>query len=76
VWATDAAGSMLAGYADAVAIERDVPVAVLDWKSDVTVTPAQRAHYAGQVRDYMKALGAPKGALVFMTLGTVAWIDA
>ncbi|MBX9591683.1 MAG: UvrD-helicase domain-containing protein [Hyphomonadaceae bacterium] len=73
VWAA-AEGTLLAGRADAAAWEDDAPSVVLDWKSDVQPTLADRTQYRGQLQEYMAAVGAPRGAVVYMTLGEVAWV--
>jgi hypothetical protein len=38
--------------------------AVIDWKSDVNVTPTVRAGYVHQLQQYLSATGASRGALV------------
>jgi CRISPR-associated exonuclease Cas4 len=74
IWATGE-GYLLAGRADALAIrDRRVELAV-DWKSDISPTPAVRNAYAGQLRDYLTATGAARGAIVFATLGEIVWVD-
>jgi hypothetical protein len=66
---------LVAGRADALAMrENKIDVAV-DWKSDVKPTTSIRAAYAGQLRDYLQATGAARGALVFMSLGEVVWVE-
>lgn len=69
-------GSLIAGRADAVAMEDGRPVAVLDWKSDLAPTPAQHANYLGQLAQYVRALGVPRGALVYLSTGAVVWVHA
>ena len=66
----------LAGRADAIAV-RDAQVSVVvDWKSDVAPTAADVRAHAGQIRHYMAALNAARGALVYMTSGAVQWVEA
>lgn len=67
--------TLMAGRADAVALDRDRPLAVFDWKSDVAPSRLDRAAYAGQLRQYMEAINAPRGAVVYLTLAEVDWID-
>ena len=75
IWASQAAGSVLAGRADAMAIDRNGTItAVFDWKSDVAPSPADRTQHAGQLSDYLSATGAPRGAVVYMTLGETVWV--
>jgi len=63
---------LTSGVADAVAIAGDGKIeAVIDWKSDVDPDPALVELYRGQVRDYLAATKAPKGLIVFLTLGRV-----
>lgn len=63
----------LAGRADAVAFDNG-PAVVLDWKSDVAPTSQDVRIHAEQLQRYMVAIGAPRGALVYMTSGTVHWV--
>jgi ATP-dependent exoDNAse (exonuclease V) beta subunit len=76
IWSASEGGALTAGRADAVAVQRDVLRAVLDWKSDVSPSGDDRAHHAAQLKDYLDAIGAPKGAVVYMSLGEVVWIEA
>lgn len=70
-------GDPMAGRADAVAVGPDGAVeAVIDWKSDVAPTPGAMAGHADQLRLYLEATGAQRGAIVYMSLGRVRWIDA
>jgi CRISPR-associated exonuclease Cas4 len=48
---------------------------VFDWKSDVAPTAADRQAYAGQLLQYVEAVGAPRGAVVYLTLRQLDWID-
>jgi CRISPR-associated exonuclease Cas4 len=66
---------LVAGRADALAIRENKIDVAIDWKSDVIPTTSIRAAYAGQLRDYLEATGAARGALVFMSLGEVVWIE-
>ena len=66
---------LVAGRADALAIRENKIDVALDWKSDVKPTTSIRAAYAGQLRDYLHATGAARGALVFMSLGEVVWVE-
>ena len=74
VWATVEDG-LIAGRADALAVRNGSIEAALDWKSDVNPTPSIRAGYARQLRRYLSATGAPRGALVFMSLGEIVWVQ-
>ena len=69
------AESPLAGRADALAIEDGTISVVLDWKSDVAPGERQRQDHVDQLRLYMAATGAPRGALVYSSLGWVRWVD-
>jgi hypothetical protein len=66
----------MAGRADALAIEDGNIIAVLDWKSDIAPGQDERSGYVGQLSEYLAATGAPHGALVYMSLGEVVWVDA
>lgn len=76
IYAASADGTLLAGRADAIAFTAGSPEVVLDWKSDVAPTAAEHAAYLGQLGDYLRAFGAPRGALVYLTRGEVVWLDA
>ncbi len=61
---------------DALALDPDGKIErVVDWKSDVSPTNAMREKYRVQVRDYLKASGATRGLVVYMTLGLVDQIS-
>jgi hypothetical protein len=75
VWAARGI-DLVAGRADALAIRDDKIDVAIDWKSDVSPTPTVRKSYVGQLRDYLDATGAPRGALVFLTLGEVVWVES
>jgi ATP-dependent exoDNAse (exonuclease V) beta subunit len=74
IWAARDA-YLVAGRADALAIRENKIDVALDWKSDVNPTAGIRAAYAAQLRDYLEATGAARGALVFMSLGEVVWVE-
>jgi ATP-dependent exoDNAse (exonuclease V) beta subunit len=65
----------LAGRIDAVALDEGRASVVLDWKSDVAPTEEDMRIHAGQLEDYLRTTGASRGALVYMTLGTVRWVE-
>jgi len=67
---------LTAGRADAAAYADGRPAVVFDWKSDVAPTPADRADYAAQLTEYLNVIGARRGAVVFMTLGQVQWVES
>ncbi|MEA3153019.1 MAG: CRISPR-associated exonuclease Cas4 [Betaproteobacteria bacterium] len=73
--ARNAGGILMAGRADAVAVADGQPIVVFDWKSDVAPNAADRQTYAGQLLEYMEAVGAPRGAVVYLTLRELDWID-
>jgi ATP-dependent exoDNAse (exonuclease V) beta subunit len=66
----------LAGRADAIAFDNGRASVVLDWKSDIAPTSQDTRTHTAQLRDYMIAIGAPQGAVVYMTSGSVHWIGA
>jgi hypothetical protein len=39
-------------------------------------TPAARASYRQQLTHYVHAVGADRGAVVYMTSGHIDWVDA
>ena len=67
-------GALIAGRADAAVYDGEAPDVVLDWKSDIAPSAQDRAQFRGQLQDYMTAIGAPRGAVVYMSLGEVAWV--
>ncbi len=75
VWGTDG-DVLVAGRADALAISDQGVVAAIDWKSDVNPTFAVRKAHAQQLRDYLSATDAARGAIVYVTSGKITWVDA
>lgn len=75
IWAAGE-GYLLAGRADALAIRDNRVELAVDWKSDINPSPTARSMYAGQLRDYLMATGAARGAIVFATIGEIVWVVA
>ncbi|MBZ9887559.1 UvrD-helicase domain-containing protein [Mesorhizobium sp. BR1-1-3] len=73
IWGRDQA-SLIAGRADALAIIEDRVDAAIDWKSDVHPAPAVREAHMRQLRDYLSATGAVRGAIVYLTIGEITWV--
>ena len=48
-------------------VQGNVLRAVLDWKSDVSPSRDDRLHHISQLKDDLYAVGAPKGAIVYMS---------
>jgi CRISPR-associated exonuclease Cas4 len=67
---------LIAGRADAFAQSEDGTKIVFDWKSDIAPKDAERAAYKRQLGQYLHAVGAERGAVVYMTSGRVDWIAA
>jgi hypothetical protein len=67
--------TVLSGRADAIAFGDGTASVVVDWKSDVAPSTEDIQLHAGQLRDYLASANAPRGALVYMTSGTVYWVD-
>ena len=67
-------GKDTAGRVDATAYDGAAPSVVLDWKSDLRPTSQDRAQYRQQLQEYMLAMGADRGAVVYMSLGEIAWV--
>ena len=74
VYMSDTDGTLLAGRADAIAFADGRPEVVLDWKSDLQTSPAEHAGYLSQLADYVRAFGAARGVLVYLTRGEVVWL--
>jgi exodeoxyribonuclease-5 len=73
----DTVETILTGVADAVATDgQGCPTVVVDWKSDVAANPKRREHYRSQLRDYLNALGAQRGLVVYVTEGSVERVAA
>lgn len=72
----DGAPMALAGRIDALAIRPGEPPLPIDWKSDVDPSKRDIELHARQLGDYLRALRAPRGALVYMTTGLVHWVTA
>ncbi|WP_316193890.1 UvrD-helicase domain-containing protein [Bradyrhizobium sp. SZCCHNRI1029] len=64
----------LAGRIDAIAFDGDRAEVVLDWKSDVNPSEEIVRIHCGQLKDYLRATKARRGALVYMTPGLVHWV--
>jgi ATP-dependent exoDNAse (exonuclease V) beta subunit len=66
----------MAGRADAAARRPDGALeVVIDWKSDIAPGPREMADHLDQLRLYLAATGAPRGALVYMSLGRIRWVE-
>lgn len=76
IWSSESAQALLAGRADALTVADGNVTAALDWKSDIAPTDEERLRHAGQLREYLRATKAPRGALVYMSLGEVVWLTA
>ncbi|MNV20613.1 ATP-dependent DNA helicase PcrA [compost metagenome] len=76
IYASEPDGTLFAGRADAICFTDGRPHVVLDWKSDLEPSAAERAGYVSQLADYVRAFGATRGALVYLTRGEVVWLDA
>ena len=75
IWSNLGDGQFMAGRADAVAVRGKERLAVLDWKSDISPSRDDRSGHIAQLRDYVETVGAPKGAIVYMSLGEVVWVQ-
>ncbi len=64
----------LAGRIDAIAYDGNGADIVVDWKSDIDPSDKDMRVHAGQLEDYLRVTGAPRGALVYMTPGVIRWV--
>lgn len=64
------------GRADAIFIAPEGDRIVIDWKSDVSLTPQEQAFHVAQMSTYLEATGTRRGALVYVSAGLVRWVDA
>lgn len=76
VWSQLPNGSLLAGRADALAVANNTVIAAFDWKSDISPSEEERLGHLAQLRAYLELTQAPRGALVYMSLGEVVWLQA
>jgi CRISPR-associated exonuclease Cas4 len=67
-------GELISGRADAVVRAEDGDLVVFDWKSDVAPSERSRMAYREQLRQYLRVLGAHRGAVIYMTSGRIDWI--
>jgi ATP-dependent exoDNAse (exonuclease V) beta subunit len=72
---TEMVGALLAGRVDAVMYADGHPAVVVDWKSDVNPSAADRELYAAQMQDYLDALAAKRGAIVYMSRSEIQWVE-
>jgi CRISPR-associated exonuclease Cas4 len=70
------APSALAARIDAIAFKDGRADVVVDWKSDIDPSDKDMEFHAQQLSDYLRATGANRGALVYMTRGLVRWVGA
>lgn len=69
------ANSLISARADAIAVDgRGAVSAGFDWKSDVAPTDATRRQHKGQLAQYLRLIGAPLGAVVYLTSLEFCWI--
>jgi hypothetical protein len=64
------------GRVDAIAYEGNRAEVVIDWKSDIYPDETDMRFHADQLKDCLRATGATRGALVYMTPGFVRWVGA
>lgn len=76
IHAVAAAGAdhLIVGRADAIARTEDGDTVAFDWKSDVAPKDTDRSAYRQQLAQYLYAIGARKGAVVYMTSGRLDWV--
>jgi CRISPR-associated exonuclease Cas4 len=74
IYASEPNCVLVAGRADAISVVDGRIDAVIDWKSDLEPDAVERAAHVAQLSDYLRAIGAPRGAIVYLTLGQVVWV--
>jgi len=73
--AAEGQAAAVAGYADAITVDDNQSLdVVIDWKSDVAPDEQTRGLYRDQVAQYIGALGARRGAVVYLTRAQVEWV--
>ena len=73
IYAADPDGTLITGRADAIAMRDGRVDVVVDWKSDLEPSARTRADHMGQLYDYMRVLGAARGAVVYLSRDEVVW---
>jgi hypothetical protein len=73
-WSVRSNPTALTGRIGAIAYNGDRAEVVVDWKSDVDPSDADIRLHAGQLEDYLRTTGAPRGMLVYMTPRVVRWV--
>ena len=73
IWAKDE-DSLVAGRVDALAVSDQGVEAAIDWKSDVDPSPTVRRAHTQQLRDYLSATDASRGAIVYLSSGEIVWV--
>jgi hypothetical protein len=73
IWAKDEHG-LVAGRADALAINDQQVDAAIDWKSDVNPTLAVRKAHVQQLHDFLSATHASRGPIVYLSSGEIVWV--
>jgi ATP-dependent exoDNAse (exonuclease V) beta subunit len=73
IWAKEE-DCLVAGRADALAVSGQRVDSAIDWKSDVNPTLAVREAHAQQLRDYLSATNASRGAIVYLSSGEIVWV--
>jgi hypothetical protein len=58
-----------------VSFQEETVSCVIDWKSDIRPSAATHADYTSQLAEYLEVTGAPRGAIVYMSLDRVVWIE-
>ena len=62
------------GRADAVSLGGGGGMVVIDWKSDVNPAPKDVSLHVDQMRSYLAATGAQRGAILYVTTGFARWV--
>lgn len=65
---------LISARADAIALEGGVAIAAFDWKSDVHPTEESRHQHRMQLAQYLQLIGAPTGAVVYVTTLEFQWV--
>lgn len=67
---------LVSARADAIALNDSVAIAAFDWKSDVAPDARTRRDHKGQLAQYLQLIGAPIGAIVYLSHLEFQWIAA
>ncbi|MBN9360885.1 MULTISPECIES: exodeoxyribonuclease V subunit beta [unclassified Devosia] len=76
LFGTVTSNELISARADAIAIDEGGAIAAFDWKSDVRPTDETMHQHRIQLAKYLQLIGAPTGAVVYLTSNEFHWIGS